>query len=175
MHDCVPYRCCPVCVCGSWSVAGAVGTFMEAVSRCVLAVYTSYQLYIAVWTRERPPVHVRCAICKKRLISAHLGLDPATNCQLTRLYLIDCVPSSVTVPVAVRKNKALWTVSMFRSTKHDEGARSGAKRREAGAKPRNIPAVHRYWRRHTGHGVRRTWPPQARFLFPLLRASSSFC
>ena len=69
VHDCVPYRCCPVCVCGSWSVAGAVGTFMEAVSRCVLAVYTSYQLYIAVWTRERPPVHVRCAICKKRLTS----------------------------------------------------------------------------------------------------------
>ena len=33
-------------------------------------------LYIAVWTRKRPPVHVRCAICKKRLTSAHLGLGP---------------------------------------------------------------------------------------------------
>lgn len=48
---------------------------METVSRCVLAVYTSYQLYVTVWTRERPPVRVRCAICKKRLTSAHLGLD----------------------------------------------------------------------------------------------------
>ena len=48
-----------------WSVAGAVGTFMEAVSRCVLAVYTSYQLCITVWTRERSPVRVSRAILKK--------------------------------------------------------------------------------------------------------------
>ena len=59
-----------LCVClWLWSVAGAVGTFMEAVSRCILAVYTSYKLYLTVWTRERPPVRVRCAICKKRTSS----------------------------------------------------------------------------------------------------------
>jgi hypothetical protein len=50
VHDHVPYKCrSDFCVClWLWSVAGAVGTFMETVSRCVLAVYTSYQLYVTV-------------------------------------------------------------------------------------------------------------------------------
>ena len=47
------------CVClWLWSVASAVGTRTGAMSRCILAVYTSYKQYITVWTRERPPVRV---------------------------------------------------------------------------------------------------------------------
>ena len=83
------------CVClWLWSVASAVGTRTGAMSRCILAVYTSYKQYIAVWTRERPPVRVSCAILKNRLKSAHLGLDPASRgltCQPTRLLPNSCL------------------------------------------------------------------------------------
>ena len=68
------------CVClWLWSVASAVGTRMRAMSRCILAVYTSYKQYITVWTREWPPVRVSCAILKNRQTSANLGLDPAVE------------------------------------------------------------------------------------------------
>ena len=40
---------------------------------CVLPLFP----YLTVWTRERPPVRVPCAICENRLTSANLGLDPA--------------------------------------------------------------------------------------------------
>ena len=60
-----------------WSEASAVGTRTGAMSRCILAVYISCKRYLVVWPHERPPVRVSCAIFKKRLNSAHLGLDPA--------------------------------------------------------------------------------------------------
>ena len=33
---------------------------------------------MTVWTRERPPVRVSCAVYENRLNSANLGLDPLT-------------------------------------------------------------------------------------------------
>ena len=77
---CIGVVLCVSVHCGSGSplerLAGAVGTRTGAMSRCILAVYTSYKQYLTVWTRERPPVRVPGGIYENRLVSAHLGLDP---------------------------------------------------------------------------------------------------
>ena len=106
------------CVClWLWSVASAVGTRMGAMSRCILAVYTSYKQYITVWTRERPPVRVSCAILKNRLTSAHLGLDPAAGGSSPRIAGSENIgrfvsdPRCCTSPVqAVRPRRAPTTL-----------------------------------------------------------------
>lgn len=109
---------------------------------------------ITVWTRERPPVRVQGAVCKKRLNSAHLGLDPPWDGQLAegrgqlRLWLRRAAASACARGVS-HMTRAMWRrrTAVRLRTGGSDGADGDVAAEGVGGAPAEAPPAPRRLRR----------------------------